>query len=55
MATSIPIDEFWGIGGEYLQDPKTGKRTLIARTEPNSQPQPIQNDAIPDSEAGDPA
>lgn len=32
MATMV--DEYWGQGGEYLQDPKTGKRKLIERTEP---------------------
>jgi hypothetical protein len=27
-------DEYWGQGGSYLLNPKTGKRTLIERTEP---------------------
>lgn len=32
---SVPsLDEYWGQGGTYLQDPKTGKRTLVERTEP---------------------
>lgn len=32
---SMPtLDEYWGQGGTYLQDPKSGKRTLIERTEP---------------------
>ena len=29
----MSIDENDGLGGSYLQDPKTGKRTLIERTE----------------------
>jgi hypothetical protein len=28
------VDEYWGQGGTYLLDPKTGKRKLIERTEP---------------------
>lgn len=32
MATMV--DEYWGQGGTYLLDPKTGKRKLIERTEP---------------------
>ena len=32
MATMV--DEYWGQGGTYLADPKTGKRKLIERTEP---------------------
>ena len=28
------VDEYQGQGGSYLLDPKTGKRTLIERTEP---------------------
>lgn len=27
-------DEFWGQGGSYELDPKTGKRKLVERTEP---------------------
>lgn len=27
-------DEFWGVGGSYLVDPVTGKRSLIAEQEP---------------------
>ena len=27
-------DEYWGHGGSYELDPKTGKRKLIERTEP---------------------
>ncbi len=26
------MDEFDGIGGSYIADPKTGKRTLVERT-----------------------
>jgi hypothetical protein len=32
MATMV--DEYWGQGGTYLLDPKTGKRKLLERTEP---------------------
>jgi hypothetical protein len=32
MATMV--DEYWGQGGTYLLDPKTGKRKLVERTEP---------------------
>jgi hypothetical protein len=28
-----PIDEFYGVGGSYLLNPKTGKRTLVERTQ----------------------
>lgn len=49
------IDEYHGQGGEYLLNPKTGKRTLVSRTQP-AQP-PAQNevltDAIAHSEAPD--
>lgn len=40
MATMV--DEYWGQGGTYLLNPKTGKRKLIERTEPAnpSEPQP---------------
>lgn len=27
------IDEFYGVGGSYLLNPKTGKRTLVERTQ----------------------
>jgi hypothetical protein len=33
------IDEYWGQGGSYLLNPKTGKRTLIERTEPAQSPE----------------
>jgi hypothetical protein len=35
------LDEFHGVGGSYLLDPKTGKRTLIERTEPNQFSEPL--------------
>jgi hypothetical protein len=40
MATMV--DEYWGQGGTYLLDPKTGNRKLIERTEPAqpSEPEP---------------
>jgi hypothetical protein len=34
------IDEYWGQGGSYLLDPKTGKRKLIERTEPAQPSEP---------------
>jgi hypothetical protein len=40
------IDEFHGLGGSYLLDPATGKRTLIERTEPAqfpTQPEVMSN------------
>ena len=30
-------DEFAGLGGSYVLDPETGKRTLVERTEPAEQ------------------
>jgi hypothetical protein len=50
---SLSADEFDGQGGEYLLDPKTGKRTLIARTAPAPNPNEL-TDAIPDPQADDP-
>ena len=38
-------DEFHGQGGEYLRDPKTGKRTLVARTQPPGESPPVQTPA----------
>lgn len=32
MADTL-IDEFYGVGGSYLLNPKTGKRTLVERTQ----------------------
>ena len=45
-------DEYWGMGGSYLLDPKTGKRKLIERTEPantlNPEPEELSDgSAIP--------
>lgn len=34
------VDEYQGQGGSYLLDPKTGKKTLIERTEPATPPEP---------------
>jgi hypothetical protein len=31
-------DEFHGIGGQYVVDPKTGKRKLVGRTEERAEP-----------------
>lgn len=53
MATMV--DEYWGQGGTYLADPKTGKRTLIERTEPAqpSQPDEVESNAAPEPQAPD--
>jgi hypothetical protein len=32
-------DEYWGHGGSYELDPKTGKRKLVERTQPAPHPQ----------------
>ena len=50
------VDEYWGQGGEYLLDPKTGKRTLIQRTEPAkpSEPEPeVTSNAAPKPQTPD--
>lgn len=31
-------DQFDGVGGSYVLDPKTGKRKLVERTQPADQP-----------------
>jgi hypothetical protein len=49
---SLIPDEFEGQGGEYLLDPKTGKRTLISRTAPAPNPTELTH-AIPDAQADD--
>lgn len=53
MATMV--DEYWGQGGTYLADPKTGKRTLIERTEPAqpSRPDEEQSYVAPEPQAPD--
>jgi hypothetical protein len=51
------VDEYWGQGGTYLQDPKTGKRKLIERTEPAqpSEPEPEElSNGTPEPQAPDP-
>lgn len=55
MATMV--DAYWGQGGTYLLDPKTGKRKLIERTEPAnpSEPQPeVTSNAAPEPQTPDP-
>lgn len=55
MATIM--DEYWGQGGTYLQDPKTGKRKLIERTKPAqpSEPEPEElSNGTPEPQAPDP-
>jgi hypothetical protein len=34
----MEYDEFHGIGGQYVADPKTGKRKLVQRTEERAEP-----------------
>ena len=51
---SLDIDEFWGVGGEYLLSPENGKRSLVARTEPAPNPQLEPTDAIAHQEADNP-
>jgi len=34
----MDYDEFHGIGGSYIADPKTGKRKLVQRTEEQAEP-----------------
>ncbi len=48
MATMV--DEYWGQGGTYLLDSKTGKRKLIERTEP-AQPSEPQTEDLSDGSA----
>lgn len=55
MMANTP-DEYHGQGGTYLQDPKTGKRKLVERTEPG-QPQlqtEVTSDAAPVTQTPDP-
>lgn len=54
MATMV--DEYWGQGGTYLADPKTGKRTLLERTEPAQPSEPqteVTSHAAPEPQAPD--
>jgi hypothetical protein len=51
------LDEFHGVGGSYLLDPKTGKKTLIERTEPaqfSEPPTEELSDASPVPQAPNP-
>lgn len=52
---SLQSDEFHGVGGEYLLNPKTGKRTLIQRTEPAQllTPDEVLSDADSESQTHD--
>ena len=45
------VDEYQGQGGSYLLDPKTGKRTLIERTEPATPSEPTPEE-LTDGPAG---
>lgn len=49
-------NEYWGQGGSYLVDPKTGKWKLIERTEPAQPIEPLNEDlsnATPEPQATD--
>jgi hypothetical protein len=55
MATMV--DEYWGQGGTYLLDSKTGKRKLIERTEPATSSEPheeVTSNAAPEPQTPDP-
>ena len=55
MATMV--DEYWGQGGSYLLDLKTGKRKLIERTEPANPSEPqteVKSNAAPEPQAPNP-
>ena len=48
------MDEFDGIGGSYIADPETGKRTLVERTQENqATEQPAQAADQPVDAKGD--
>jgi hypothetical protein len=54
MATMV--DEYWGQGGSYLLNPKTGKRKLIERTEPANSSEPeaeVTSNAAPEPQTPD--
>jgi len=36
------MDEYDGIGGSYIADPETGKRTLVERTQEPTKPEQPQ-------------
>lgn len=38
------MDEFTGVGGSYVVDPKTGERKLVERTS-ETQPKPVPVEA----------
>jgi hypothetical protein len=51
------VDEYWGQGGTYLLNPKTGKRKLIERTEPANPSEPqteVTSNAAPEPQTPDP-
>jgi hypothetical protein len=55
MATMV--DEYWGEGGTYLLNPKTGKRKLLERTEPATPSEPqteVTSNAAPEPQTPDP-
>ena len=55
MATMV--DEYWGQGGTYLLNPKTGKRKLLERTEPANPSEPqieVKSNAAPEPQTPDP-
>jgi hypothetical protein len=51
------VDEYYGQGGTYLLNPKTGKRKLIERTEPAQSSEPkteVTSNAAPEPQTPDP-
>lgn len=43
--TSLVLDEYHGIGGEYILDPETGKRSPVT-TEPTAKPEELTNGPV---------
>lgn len=43
-------DEYDGVGGSYVADPKTGKRRLVERTSEPSEPTPAPTDTPQETE-----
>lgn len=45
QAPKIPVDEYHGMGGSYVIDPETGKRTRVAGPDLNDAPAEEQGTA----------
>ncbi|MBL8500030.1 MAG: hypothetical protein JNL77_05490 [Nitrosomonas sp.] len=46
QAPVIPVDEFHGLGGSYVIDPATGKRTRVAGPDENSTTEQPEAEAV---------